>query len=849
MKEVKLFNEDWLFTKAMVDLNNLNYELFDSINIPHTWNNLDGQDGGSDYYRGTCYYVKKIQISIQDLNKEIYLSFEGVSSIATVYINAKKAFYHEGGFSTFRVRLNDYIEEGENVIVVCVDNSANDRVYPQFADFTFFGGIYRNVNLIKLEKTHFNLDYFGGNGIKITPNIIDDLGVLEVQTYVNNPKGKLCLALYDGNSLVVSKTVHCVSENKEILEVKNVHLWNGRLDPFLYSLIVTIKDEVEEFDQTSVNVGFRTFKVDPNDGFFLNGNPYPLHGVSRHQDRLDLGWAISRECHDEDMKLIKEVGANTIRLAHYQHDQYFYDLCDKAGMIIWAEIPYISSHMDNGKDNVFSQMQELVIQNYNHPSIVCWGLSNEITMRGETERLLADHRELNDFVHKLDPTRLTTLALLSVVKINSPMTRITDIISYNHYFGWYAGKVSDNGPWLDNFHETNQDICLGLSEYGCEAILDYHTDDPRQGDYSEEYQAYYHEEMLKTFETRKYIWSTHVWNMFDFAADSRDEGGKKGRNHKGLVTFDRKVKKDSFYIYKAYWDNVNKFVHICSKRYLKRSKEDIVIKVYSNLDEVNVYLNDELLNLENRDNHIFYFKGKLKDGENIVKAVSGEFYDETIFIKQDHEELSYHYNTGLDSVTNWFDNGKEIKFNYPEGYFNINSEIASIIKNPTGKALMTLILKLAGKKMGMDFGEDMLNMVSSMTIARMVNLAGLTKEMPSLLYDINEILNKLKDEETELCYINNYFTVNIKNQQIELNMPKGYLNINSKIKELLKVDFTRNLLLQLLKLKGMNYEKMNCIKKIIFKELCVSKIINQINVKLSNEVIEDINNILITIKK
>lgn len=849
MKEVKLFNENWLFTKDKIDLNNINLDQFELVNIPHTWNNLDGQDGGSDYYRGTCYYLKDLEINSDDLEKELYLSFEGVSSIATVFINNKEAAYHEGGFSTFRVKINDYVNFGTNRILVSVDNSANDHVYPQFADFTFFGGIYRNVSYIKAEKTHFVLDYFGSNGIKVTPKVLDDRGVLEVETYVENPKGELVLNLYDNEDLVLSKKVDLIANNQEKLEIDNVHLWNGRIDPFLYKLEALIVDNDNKLDQVFVNVGFRTFKIDPNEGFILNGKSYPLHGVSRHQDRLDLGWAITRDCHDEDMALIKEVGANTIRLAHYQHDQYFYDLCDKEGMIIWAEIPYISSHMDNGKENVFSQMKELVIQNYNHPSIVCWGLSNEITMRGETERLLSDHRELNEFVHNLDSTRLTTLALLSIVKINSPMTRISDIISYNHYFGWYAGKVSDNGPWLDKFHETNPDICLGLSEYGCEAILDYHTDDPKQGDYSEEYQAYYHEEMLKTFETRKYLWSTHVWNMFDFAADSRDEGGKKGRNHKGLVTFDRKTRKDSFYIYKAYWDNFNKFVHICSKRYLKRSKEEIIIKVYSNLENVEVFLNDEPLELYNKDNHIFLFKGNLRNGENEVKAVSGEYVDEALFIKQDNEELSYHYNTGLDSVTNWFDNGKEIKFNYPDGYFNVNSEIASIIKNPTGNALMTLVLKLAGKKMGMDFGEEMLNMVGSMTIARMVNLAGLAKKMPSLLYNVNEIINKLKDEEVELNHTENLFTVNIKNMQLELNMPNGYLNINSKIKELLENDFTRNMLLQLLKLNNMDYDKMNCLKKFIFKELRVSKIINQINFDMNEDLIKDINNILITIKK
>ena len=307
--------------------------------------------------------------------------------------------------------------------------------------------------------------------------------------------------------------------------------------------------------------------MDPENGFFLNGKSYPLHGVARHQDRLDMGWAISEAEHAEDVALIKEVGANTIRLAHYQHAQPFYDLCDKNGLVLWAEIPLISVFREgeDAKANTLSQMTELISQNYNHPSIFFWGISNEITIAGESEALYQNLCELNALAKKLDPSRLTTMAQVSMVPMDSEHVYITDVQSYNHYFGWYVGDVSENGPWLDEFHRKNPDRPVGVSEYGAEAILTWHTAKPESHDYTEEYQAYYHHEMLKTFATRPYLWSTHVWNMFDFAADARDEGGCKGRNNKGLVTYDRRIKKDAFFIYKAYW-TTEPMVHVCGSR-------------------------------------------------------------------------------------------------------------------------------------------------------------------------------------------------------------------------------------------------------------------------------------------
>ena len=446
------------------------------------------------------------------------------------------------------------------------------------------------------------------------------------------------------------------------LDIPGVHRWNGRKDPYLYSAEVTLLTGEEVTDQVSTRFGCRTYEIDPKRGFILNGEEYPLRGVSRHQDRWGIGNALLPEHHIEDMDLICEVGATTIRLAHYQHDQFFYDLCDERGMVVWAEIPYISNHMPNGRENTISQMRELVTQNYNHPSIVVWGLSNEITMKGASdEDLRENHEILNNMVHEMDPTRLTTMACISMCSIDDPYVQIPDTVSYNHYFGWYGGNTSMNGPWFDNFHEKYPNIPIGCSEYGCEA-LNWHTSDPQQGDYTEEYQAYYHEELIKQLFTRKYLWATHVWNMFDFGADARNEGGENGQNHKGLVTFDRKYKKDSFYAYKA-WLSDEPFVHICGKRYVDRVEDVTKVTVYSNQPEVELFVNGESLGKQNCPEHFFYFEVPNK-GESVLKAVAGELTDESFLRKVETFNDAYRLKE-KGAILNWFD------INAPEGYYSL----------------------------------------------------------------------------------------------------------------------------------------------------------------------------------
>lgn len=494
----------------------------------------------------------------------------------------------------------------------------------------------------------------------------------EDQTLVYTIKDK------EGNGVAAEKK--SAADTKAEFVIPNVHLWNGKKDPYLYTAEVSLENAKETLDAVSTRFGCRFYEIDPEKGFILNGESYPLRGVSRHQDRWGYGNALLPEHHREDIELICELGATTIRLAHYQHDQYFYDLCDEKGLVIWAEIPYISNHMPAGRENTISQMKELITQNYNHPSIVVWGLSNEITMSGKsTEDLLENHNILNDMVHEMDKTRLTTMAVVSMCDIHDPYIQIPDVVSYNHYFGWYGGNTSMNGPWFDNFHKEFPNIPVGVSEYGCEA-LNWHTSNPKQGDYTEEYQAHYHEELIKQLYTRPYIWATHVWNMFDFGADARNEGGENGQNHKGLITFDRKYKKDAFYAYKA-WLSDEPFVHICGKRYVDRVEDVTKVTVYSNFPEIELFVNGQSLGKQESKEHFFYFEVP-NAGESALKAVAGDCTDESHIRKVDTFNEEYRLKE-KGAVLNWFD------ITEVEGCYSLNDTIEDIMKAPEGAQLLT----------------------------------------------------------------------------------------------------------------------------------------------------------------
>ena len=747
MRTIYNMNHKWAFAKGVSEVPAEIPAMWNFVNLPHTWNAIDGQDGGGDYFRGTCCYMKAFQkIDLPEADR-YWLEINGANSSADVYLNGHHVAHHDGGYSTWRADVTDFLEN-DNLLAILVDNAPSDSIYPQVADFTFYGGLYRDVNLICVSNSHFCLNHFGGPGITVTPVMGNADARVEVEVFIKNWKPGQTVRFQLLNAEKKPIAVHEFVGRKVYFTIKNAHLWHGRKDPYLYTCTAELMENGKVLDNISARFGCRSFQVDPQRGFLLNGEEYPLRGVSRHQDRWEIGNALLPQHHEEDMDLICEMGATTIRLAHYQHDQYFYDLCDERGMVVWAEIPYISAHMPGGRENTVQQMTELIIQNYNHPSIVVWGLSNEITMKGaEDPDLLENHEILNDLCHELDFTRLTTMACVSMCPMDSKIVQLPDTVSYNHYFGWYGGDTSMNGPWFDKFHEKYPRIPIGCSEYGCEG-LNWHTSDPQQGDYTEEYQAYYHEELIKQLFTRKYLWATHVWNMFDFGCDARNEGGENGQNHKGLVTIDRKYKKDAFYAYKA-WLSEEPFVHICGKRYVDRVEDTTKVTVYSNQPSVELFANGVSLGVQEAEDHFFYFNVP-NAGETALLAVAGECRDESRIRKADTFNEAYRLRE-KNAVLNWFD------ITEPEGYLSLNSKFGDIMATLQGKLLLMGMLKDLSSQMSSGSGKGgfsidlsslggMMDMLSSFTMLRLTGMLGtvnikFTKEQ---LLDMNAKLNKIK---------------------------------------------------------------------------------------------------------
>ena len=746
MRQITSINNKWFFRKGVSVPPEKPDNSWCIVNLPHTYNAIDGQDGGNDYYRGFACYQKEISRSDLPKAERHFLEIRGANSSAEVFVNGVSVKKHDGGYSTFRVDITDRIKDSF-IISVVTDNGANDRVYPQMADFTFYGGLYRSVNIISVAESHFDLEYYGAPGIEVTPEVSREKADVKLIAHVKHGEGTTVrFHLIDGEGNPVATADADEKTNSALITLEAPHLWQGRNDPYLYTARAELIKNGEVIDEVSTRFGCRFFEITADRGFILNGEEYPLRGVSRHQDRWGLGNALLPEHHREDIELICEVGANTVRLAHYQHDEYFYDLCDEKGLLVWAEIPYISQHLPNARENTVSQMKELIAQNYNHPSIFVWGLSNEISMKGDKDPdMLENHRILNSLCHEMDKTRPTTIAVLSPCPTDSPYIKIPDTVAYNHYFGWYGGDTSMNGPWFDKFHKEHPDIPIACSEYGCEG-LDWHTSTPHQGDYTEEYQAYYHEELIKQLFVRKYLWATYVWNMFDFGADARNEGGENGQNHKGLVTFDRKYKKDAFYAYKA-WLSDEPFVHICGKRYAEREGDTIRLTVYSNLPEVELYVNKTLFEKKKAEDRFFRFEVP-NNGTTLITALSEGYMDECVFRKVEQFNEKYRLKeTG--AVLNWFD-VREV-----DGRLSLNSKISDIVKTGRGKEIFDDLMRasLAANKEDNSLShaamksEGMMEMLGSFTLLRMLNMAsgmlGFELDKKQLL-SLNENLNEVE---------------------------------------------------------------------------------------------------------
>lgn len=724
MRKILPIHDNWLFSKWNTG------EAVETVTLPHTWNAVDGQDGGNDYYRGTCYYTRQLNKPELNPGDEVWLEILGAAHTSEVFWNGVRLAHHEGGYSAFRVKLDDLKEE--NTLVVRVDNSDNDRVYPQKADFTFYGGLYRGVNLIVVPASHFELGYCGTPGIKVTPvvDLEEKKAVVTVETWQTKADS---VTMEAAGQTVTVPSVDGYA--KAEFHIENVHLWDGIDDPYLYTATATLPSG----DSVSTRFGCRKYEIDPQKGFLLNGRSYPLRGGSRHQDCKGVGNALTIEHHKVDMEIIREMGCNTLRLAHYQHAQEFYDLCDEYGMVVWAEIPYITMHMKNGRANTLSQMEELIVQCYNHPSIVVWGLSNEITAASPVnEDLLENHRLLNILCHKLDATRPTTMANVFMLEIDSPILEIPDVNSYNLYFGWYLGELEQNDEFFDEYHEKYPNRAIGFSEFGADANPQYQSASPEKGDYSESYQCVYHEHLLRMMETRPWIWAAHVWNIFDFAADGRDEGGKHGENQKGLVTFDRKLKKDAFYLYKAYWNKTEPFVHIAGGRYVDRTEPITEIKVYSNQDTVTLSVDGKPFETQT-GKYVFRFQVPIT-GEHSIHASAGDCHS-VILVRKVSEPNPEYRMVASAPVINWFD-ADEID----PAYYSVADKLADIRRNPEAGAVIDAMMAQGASARGdvADAVKDnpaLQRMMGRMTLISLLKQSGADEQA---VKQLNRILQRYK---------------------------------------------------------------------------------------------------------
>lgn len=615
------------------------------VDLPHTWNAQDALSGKMDYKRGIGNYEKKLFIRPEWKGKRLFLRFEGVNSIADVFINRCHIGEHRGGYGAFVFEITDKVTFGkENSILVRVNNGEQLDVMPLVGDFNFYGGIYRDVHLLITDETCISpLDY-ASPGVRLIQDSVSHkyARVRAVVELANGNSGQQEVAvrirLLDGKKVVrekeqsVSLTGNSVAQQELLLEMDHPRLWNGRQDPFLYQAEVTLLRNGQIVDSVTQPLGLRFYRIDPDKGFFLNGKHLPLRGVCRHQDRSEVGNALRTEHHEEDVALMLDMGVNAVRLAHYPQASYFYDLLDKSGLIVWAEIPFVGpgGYDDKGFVNLPSfrangkeQLKELIRQHYNHPSICVWGLFNELTENGDNP--VEYIKELNTLAHQEDSTRPTTSASNQMGALNF----ITDAIAWNRYDGWYGGTPADLGKWLDTMHRDHPEICIGISEYGAGASI-YHQQDslvktvPTSGWHPENWQTYYHIENWKTISSRPYVWGSFVWNMFDFGAAHRTEGDRPGINDKGLVTFDRKVCKDAFYFYKANWNKETPMLYLANKRNTIRSQRLQTIIAFTNQPGAELWVNGKSYGkaLTNEYAILEWKNVELQPGENEIKVVA-----------------------------------------------------------------------------------------------------------------------------------------------------------------------------------------------------------------------------------
>ena len=615
------------------------------VDLPHTWNAQDALSGKIDYKRGIGNYEKNLFIRPEWKGKRLFIRFEGVNNIADVFVNRRHIGEHRGGYGAFIFEITGKVEYGkENSILVRVNNGEQLDIMPLVGDFNFYGGIYRDVHLLIIDETCISPLNYASPGVRLIQDSVSHkyAKVRAVVDLSNGGSGnrevELNVRLLDGQRVVkegtkkVNLSGNAAMQQEFTFEIDQPHLWNGRQDPFLYQAEVILSRNGQMVDRVIQPLGLRFYRIDPDKGFFLNGKHLPLQGVCRHQDRSEVGNALRPQHHEEDAALMLEMGVNAVRLAHYPQATYFYDLMDKNGIIVWAEIPFVGpgGYNDKGfvdlpafRANGKEQLKELIRQHYNHPSICVWGVFNELTELGDNP--VEYIKELNVLAHQEDPTRPTTSASNQMGDLNF----ITDAIAWNRYDGWYGGTPADLGKWLDRMHKDHPEICIAISEYGAGASI-YHQQDslvktvPTSWWHPENWQTYYHIENWKTISSRPYVWGSFVWNMFDFGAAHRTEGDRPGINDKGLVTFDRKVRKDAFYFYKANWNREEPMLYLTGKRNTVRTQRLQTITAFTNLSGAELFVNGKSYGKAIPDSYaILEWKNvELEPGENEIKVVS-----------------------------------------------------------------------------------------------------------------------------------------------------------------------------------------------------------------------------------
>lgn len=625
------------------------------VDLPHTWYRDD------DQYRGEAVYRKTVDAPQADC---LILEIGAADHTVTAVANGVELGRHKGGYARVRFAIPpECVKNGRLEFELRVDNSVVDDVSPLAGDFTVFGGLTRGAAILACGKDHFDYLYHATDGVIVRAGVNGDGdGELYLEPHaVVTGDGVIRYTLRDPEGNLTAQ-FEGPAGAPAALTVPSPRLWDGRNDPALYTLAAELVVGGNVVDATELKTGFRSIRADPDRGFFLNGRHLRLNGVAVHQDFAGCYAAVTEREINRNFELIGEVGANALRLSHYQHPQYTYDKCDEAGYVVWAEIPMLKMTQSPALlENAKSQLTELILQNIHHPCVCFWGVQNEIGMFRDAPVIHEGVRELVRVCEALDPGRIVTCANLNTVKSKSRLNHLTPMVGYNVYFGWYYGKMGDYDAFLDNMHRDLPETALGISEYGVDCNLRFHSENPLVKDYSEEFQALWHETVYPIIDSKPYLWGSFIWNFFDFSSSRRDEGGQKFINAKGLVTFDRETRKDAFYYYKARWSE-EPFLHIREKRFARRCRDSVDVKVYTNLPRVALELaGGTRVYADNDGNGRVVFPGvELREGVNVFKVTADHegrhFEDAVAFEKVSEPEESYILpNSGAgETVKNWF---------------------------------------------------------------------------------------------------------------------------------------------------------------------------------------------------